>query len=276
LKLSIITVTRTRPLQLINQAAFSLQQQTSLDFEWIVINDGGDYQTRISVANQIRNFPVIYREIEHSPTGFSLCHGRNLALKLANGKLVTYLDDDNSFKPNFVEQTIEFFFNHPHIKCSLPLQKRRREVWQNGKLIKIGKSFISPLPNTNIEQLITHQQLFDSNKFTHFHSLATQWNPSYRIYCDYEYFLQCLSLWGLDSFKINPLVLVDYIQTTLGVIGQSSYYDWAIELERIIENACNYSILQSHPEYIKSLQQLQQKFKTKQQSSSVPEAFKPN
>ncbi|PSB59584.1 glycosyltransferase family 2 protein [Chamaesiphon polymorphus] len=44
LKISIITVTRSRP-QLLARAIGSLKAQTSQDFEWIVVNDGEDTAT---------------------------------------------------------------------------------------------------------------------------------------------------------------------------------------------------------------------------------------
>jgi glycosyltransferase involved in cell wall biosynthesis len=290
-KLSIVTVTHNRPQQLISSAAFSLQQQTNLSFEWIVINDGGDKETSDSIAQLQPDFDaahggrgslaeteaaIIYADLEHPQTGFGLCYGRNLGLKLASGELVTYLDDDNQLRKNFVDRTLSFFQSHPKIKFSMPLQQRRRDVIEGSKIIKSGKPFLSPLSTTTVVDLIEQKQLFDSNGFTHYRIDSPQWNQDYRIYCDYEYFLKCFNSWSEDTFALNPQVLVDYVQTNDGVIGQSSYSDWAVELERIIENFHNYSILKSNPEYIETLQQLQQKFKNKQETNSVPEAFKTN
>jgi glycosyltransferase involved in cell wall biosynthesis len=276
IKLSIITSTYNRPQQLIFSAAESLQRQKCNDFEWIVINDGRDRETKDRIERLSTNFQITYAEMEHPQTGFGLCHGRNLGLKLANGKLVSYCDDDNQFKPEAVARIIEFLESHPQIKFIMPLQQRRRDVVESGKAILKGKPFVSPLSTTTVRDLIEQKQLFDSNGFTHYRDRAPNWNPNHRIYCDYEYFLQCLNVWDEGSFALLPQVLVDYVQTNDGVIGRSNYFEWAVELERIIENAHNYSILKSNPQYIETLQQLQQKFSAKQQKNNVPEAFKAN
>jgi hypothetical protein len=129
------------------------------------------------------------------------------------------------------------------IKCSMATQQRRRDILQDNQVIKQGKPFISPSEKSSIADLIQHKELFDSNGFTHSRLAAPHWNPQYRIFIDYEYFLQCIGQWGRDSFRINLLVLVEYLQTSAGVIGQSSYSDWATELESILENN-NYGVLE--------------------------------
>lgn len=276
IELSIVTVTRQRPQQLINCAAASLQQQKCKNFEWIVVNDGGDKETKNNIMQLKTDFEIVYADIEHCQTGFGLCHGRNKGLQLASGKLVTYLDDDNQLKPSFVDRVLSFFKSHSQIRFTMPLQQRRRDVIEFEKTIKSGKPFLSPLPTTTFVDLIEQKQLIDSNGFTHYRARTPIWNTNHRIYCDYEYFLQCFNIWDESSFTLLAEALVDYVQTTDGIIGRSSYSDWAIELEMIIQNNSSYSILQSNPQYIKSLRKLQQKFSAKQQSNNVPEAFKAN
>jgi glycosyltransferase involved in cell wall biosynthesis len=243
-KLSIITVTRTRPHLLLN-AIESLRSQTCQDFEWIVVNDGVDIATR----NLVHNHPLLfytYLEMAHPAKGFGLSIGRNRGLVVAEGEIVTYLDDDNTFKPSFVKETIAFFDNHLQMNYSMPIQQRRREVLRDGVVVKRGKEFFSPTPDCKVDELITHQQLVDSNGFAH-RSIASikdlSWNPDLRIYIDYEFFLKCASYWRRESFGLNPAVLVDYVQTNQGVIGSSTYQEWAKELEWTIEQKRYYSCL---------------------------------
>lgn len=271
--LSIITVTRNRAGLLKEKALSSLLKQTSRDFEWIVINDGGDTNTNEVILNLNTQFRIVYREMKHPTQGFGLCWGRNLGLLLATSSLVTYLDDDNSFKPSFVEETLKFFASYPSIKLSMPRQERIREVWQQGKKVKTSKKFISPETGTELEELVTHQQLFDSNGFTHYLQQAPVWNPNYRIYCDYEYFLQCLSNWGQFAFRLNPRVLVEYIQTNQGVIGQSNLKDWALELLEIFKSKRDYSILRNNPDWVTQIARLHQRY---HQKSQLPAAFEVN
>jgi glycosyltransferase involved in cell wall biosynthesis len=272
--LTIITVTKNRPTQLINCAGNSLSKQKKFNFDWLVISDGECVSTKNAIKEfkTTCHFPVKYWAIPSQPNQFGLCVGRNFGIAKAESQYITYLDDDNSFTTDFVDSIDKFLVANSSVNYCIPLANRTRGIWKNNQL-KITSSFISPGENTTIAELVNHQQLFDSNGFVHSQANCPQWNSDYRIYCDYEYFLQCSNSWNPDSFAILPQVLVNYLQTTEGVIGQSNYNDWAIELERIIENAHNYSILQSNPEYIKSLRQLQQKYQTRQAKNSIPKAF---
>lgn len=269
-KVSIITVTRSRP-QLLVQAIASLQAQTSQDFEWIVINDGEDPATKELISNLSLDFPIHYNSMPSLILGFGLCHGRNRGLILADGEIITYLDDDNTFNPNFVAETIAFFEAHPQINYSMPVQQRRRDVIEAGVVVKRGKEFFSPSLDCSIEELINHQQLIDSNGFCHQANAQLNWNPDLRIYIDYEFLLRCVDLWGREKFATNPVVLVDYIQTNQGIIGQSNYQDWAKELECIVKSYYLYSCLSEGN--ILALDSLKDKYLLKHQEVQQIAAF---
>ena len=269
--ISIITVTRNRCKLLSDNALSSLLKQTCFDFEWIVINDGGDIATRNLIEQTQFCFKVIYKEIIHPEIGFALCHGRNLGISLASNDHIVYLDDDNTFSPDFIIRMTDFISARPNPKFSLPLQRRSRQAWQNEETVVRGKTFTSPQVDSTIEDLVCHRELFDSNGFTHRRQNAPSWNAKHRIYCDYEYFLQCLSSWGQGCFKLNPEILVNYVQSSQGIIGRSNYGDWAKELKQIIANASAYQILNSSSEYLTCLQGLEKKFRIKyEQQLNIP------
>ena len=222
-KVSIITVTRLRP-QLLSQAIDSLKAQSSQDFEWIVINDGEDIATRDLISNSQIDFTHIYLEMLHPDKGFGLSYGRNRGVVIAQGDIVTYLDDDNTFKPNFVAETIAFFDHHSQVNYAMPIQQRRRDVIRDGVVVKRGKEFFSPTSDCTVEELISHQQLIDSNGFVHRNTrdLSLTWNPELKVYIDYEFLLKCICHWGGESFRINPSILVDYVQTNKGMIARAA------------------------------------------------------
>lgn len=243
LTLSLITVTHDRPQTLRDRAISSLLAQTDTAFEWVVINDGGDRATETIVSGLQAPFAVQYQAMTHPEQGFGLAQGRNLGLQRATGDLIAYLDDDNQLAPEFVAATKGFFVDRPEVKCSMVQQQRRRQVRDRGVVVARGQSFISPRANAVIDALIGHQELFDSNGFAHYRQNAPTWNPDYRIFLDYEYFLQCLGIWGRQGFRINPQVLVEYVQSSEGVIGQSSYGDWLGEMRQIIAQVSAYPVL---------------------------------
>jgi len=257
MKISIITATYNRPQKLSTIALQSLLNQTDHDFEWVVINDGGNQQTREIVTTLQVPFPIVYEEIEHSSIGFGLCYARNTGLNIATGNLITYLDDDNSFDPAFISATKHFFQYNNFVKYSMAVQKRRRDVVRDNKTIRTSKVFLSPSDaHCTLEQLITQQETFDSNGFTHYHDHALQWNPNYRIFADYEFLLQCTNRYGRNQFQLNPQVLVNYIQSSEGTIGCSNYGQWAEELKQIIHEAAFYSLTPPQIERIYQLAQI--------------------
>jgi hypothetical protein len=66
---------------------------------------------------------------------------------------------------------------------------------------------------------------------------------------DYEYLLKCFGQWGIDSQLICPVELVDYIQTSDGLIGTSSWKTWFLELEYLWNHRSEYKIFDIvHPE----------------------------
>jgi glycosyltransferase involved in cell wall biosynthesis len=257
MKLSIITATKSRSDILRLHALRSLQQQSDTDFQWVLVNDGADPETRQLIANTKTQFPLSYREIEHPTAGFGLCHARNLGLETATGELVAYLDDDNSLQPNFVASAHKFFESNPQVRYAMCRQHRRRDASNQER----GKEFISPGVECTLSKLIQQQELFDSNGFVHYRDSAPKWNPEFKIYADYEYLLQCIDRFGTEAWKLNPAILVNYVQSSSGIIGSSTYDQWAVELQSIEDNRERYSSLQ--PEDISKLQALKENYQSK-------------
>lgn len=247
----------------------SILHQTDQDFEWVIVNDGADPLTRELVGLVQSRCSVKYLEMEHPTEGFGLAHARNQGLKNASGDIVCYLDDDNSLYPGYVA-AVKAFFRSPknqakssnaQVAFSMVQQSRRRNVYENGLLIRQGKAFISPTTGTSLADLVLHRQLFDSNGFAHLRRDAPSWNPGYRIFVDYEYFLRCISSWGVDSFRILESILVEYVQSSEGIIGRSNYGDWAEEIDQLCANASLYPSMGSRD--IDSLLSLSQYWKNK-------------
>lgn len=269
--LSIVTATYDRASLLATITLPSLQAQTDCNFEWIVVNDGCDFATRDLITQTHLPCSVRYLEMPHPNFGFGLCHARNFGLATATGDLVAYLDDDNAIAPEFVAVTCQFFDQHPTVRCSMAQQWRRRDQMEGDLLIRSGIPFAAPAASATVHDLLVMRELFDSNGFTHRRQNAPCWNPSYRIFADYEFFLQCLTVWDCDHFRVHPAVLVKYVQRSNGIIGRSSYQDWAIELEQILDNVAAYPML--HLSEQLQLQQLVCRWRNKADSHMPIAAF---
>ena len=234
MKLSILTATHHRPATLQAIALPSILAQTDPDFEWIIINDAQDPATSVLITELEAPCTLTYLEMPHPAQGFGLCHARNLGLEAASGDWIAYLDDDNAIAPEFVALTKRFLEASPDLQCSMVQQWRRRDVVRDGQVIKSGKPFISPIAPCSVEDLIAQRSLFDSNGFVHHRENAPRWNPDYRVFADYEFFLRRLWQWGRDGFRLHEAVLVNYVQRSDGVIGQSGYGEWARELAALV------------------------------------------
>lgn len=274
MNISIVTATYNRPKQLASTALPSIQNQSERNFELVVVNDGANPDTKEIVTSfkASVDFPVRYVEMAHPSDGFGLCYARNLGVDVATGDIVTYLDDDNSITPEFVASTRQYFDEHPHVRYSIVKQQRRRDIMSNGSVIHQGKLFVSPSTNCcSLAKLIDQQEIFDSNGFAHYRVDAPNWNPQLKIFADYEYLLQAAQLWGEDAFGFNNSILVNYIQSSTGIIGSSNYQQWATELSNIVANSCNYAVLQDNT--CDRLKQLVEIYSTKAQSHPIPKAF---
>lgn len=243
MKLSIITATYNRPDKLKTTAIPSLLNQSDCDFEWVVVNDGANPHTKAIVEKLEAPFSINYIETKHHETGFGLCHARNAGIKAATGDLISYIDDDNSLFPEFVTNTKLFFETNPYLKYSMTLQSRRRDIVKSNKTVSTGKVFLSPNIGCGIEELILQNQIFDSNGFTHHNNSSLAWNPSLTVFADYEFLLQCISLFGKETFQLNPQALVNYIQSSESAIGSSTYGQWGSELKQIVDNSFKYNLM---------------------------------
>jgi glycosyltransferase involved in cell wall biosynthesis len=248
--ITIITATYNRPQELGSIALPSILGQTTSDFEWVVVNDGANDATRDLISHFQTHFNIVYLETKLVGLG----NARNLGLQAASGEIVSYLDDDNSLVPQFVAETVNFFAQNPAIKYSMCRQLRRRDVVEKGQVIKQGKPFISPSKNCQIEELLFMKQLFDSNGFAHYRLNAPMWNAKLKVFVDYEYLVKCASVWGQKKFQLNPLVLVNYTQSSQGIIGKSNYQQWSEELKYIWNHRDKYSVFETlAPEFLLDL-----------------------
>lgn len=262
MQLSIITATHNRPKLFQSICLPSLLAQNRQDFEWIIINDGACPVTKEIIDQQEFNCSIVYVETDHK----GLIAARNKGLSLVSTPLISFLDDDNALHPNFVQEIVHFFKESPSIKMCNPVRKQRRDVYQNGICVKTGKEFFRPaLDATNTDFVQNNSKAwFDSNGFVHRKNESVQFNPNTLIMSDYEYLLQCFSLWGLGSLTVLPKELILYVQTNHGIIGQSNFGEWLKEFEYIYQHQKAYNIFNTispEPWLSKEIEKLKVKVK---------------
>lgn len=109
---SIVTRTRNRPL-LLPRALDSLSNQTARNFEWIIVNDGGEKTAVDRIATDAMNSGLDTRVI-HRQTSTGMEAASNAGVAAATKPWILIHDDDDSLLPAFLERTTAFLAQNDH------------------------------------------------------------------------------------------------------------------------------------------------------------------
>jgi len=93
---------------LLPKAIDSVFSQTYPEIELIVVNDGSTDNTE--EALEPYRDKIIYIKKENGGCG----DAKNAGLKVAKGKYITHLDDDDLMMPERIERLVQFFAEHPN------------------------------------------------------------------------------------------------------------------------------------------------------------------
>lgn len=120
---SIIIPTYNRS-KLLNRALASVFKQTYKNFEIIVVDDGSTDQT----VHQLEHGPhltLIHKENQ------GVSKARNTGLEHAKGELIAFLDSDDEWMPQKLEQQVKFFDKNPEAMIA-----QMDEIWiRDGKRV---------------------------------------------------------------------------------------------------------------------------------------------
>lgn len=118
---SVVIPTYRRPKELLSRAVLSVCNQTYKNLEIIIVDDStADYPQRDEVARYIRSVNderIIYLQNEKN-CGGSL--SRNRGIFASKGAYITFLDDDDEYKPHKVARQVRFMEENA---CDLSLSE---------------------------------------------------------------------------------------------------------------------------------------------------------
>lgn len=174
--ISVIIPTYNRPEQLV-RAVKSVLEQTYTDFEAIVVSDCG-----INVSNLLKAFND--HRIVH------ICHEknkglaatRNTGLRVAKGKYIAYLDDDDEFYPEHIQTLVDKLENSDFkaaytdgAKCLY--EERNGELFLSSKFVEhssefdplriLAQNYIPVLCMMHEKSCLDHVGLFDETMSVH-------------------------------------------------------------------------------------------------------------
>ncbi len=219
-KVSVIIPTFNRR-DFLKEALESLFSQTYRDFEIIVVDDGSTDGTGEMIEKEYRNIKYIYQE-NRGPSA-----ARNRGIKEAAGEYITFLDSDDLWLKNKLEEEINFLEENPKFKICYT-----DEIWiRNGKRVNPKKKhnkysgwiFKNTLPLCIISpsSVIIHRSLFsDVGLFDEELFVCEDYDLWLRISAKYPiYFLEKKLIikrgghedqisnlgWGYDIYRVRSL-----------------------------------------------------------------------
>jgi glycosyltransferase involved in cell wall biosynthesis len=90
-------ITTFNRIEALKNAIKSVENQTFLPIELIIIDDNSNDETQKFCENLTVKFPIVYLRNEKN-SGAPFC--RNLAIKHASGDYIAFLDDDDEWEPD--------------------------------------------------------------------------------------------------------------------------------------------------------------------------------
>ncbi len=152
-KVSVIIPTYKRDLFFVSRAISSLVSQSYNNIEIVVIDDSPDtYEKRREIENYIKklsksDYRIVYLKNECNMGG-SL--SRNRGIENAKGSLITFLDDDDEYKPCKIEKQVEYMLNHD---CDMSFSNM---VMYNNKGVVVDKREYHDIPAFDNDTLLKY------------------------------------------------------------------------------------------------------------------------
>ena len=131
----------------IEEAVYSILNQTFRDFELIILDDCSPDKSLQIVKNITDPRIMIY----HGEKNVGLANILNVGLKLARGKYIGRMDSDDISDLSRFEKQITYMESHPDVdlcSCAMELFGAKNDIWirnSNFEEIKISALFFSPI-----------------------------------------------------------------------------------------------------------------------------------
>ena len=165
---SVIITTHNRAPGIVLRAVRSVLAQTYDAIEIIVVDDStGDYPYRDEVERAVRQESAAIRYIRHEENR-GACAARNTGLSYASGCYVAFLDDDDEWDPEKIEEQLKGFTDEriALVYCGVLIiddvtgkKKKRQRVFQRGFVFDslLQDNFIGGSSNPLIRKVCVDQ-----------------------------------------------------------------------------------------------------------------------
>lgn len=275
----IVTRTKNRPL-LLARAFASVLGQTYQNWHLYLVNDGGDPD---SVERLIAQYQSAFNDrltVKHHAHSLGMEAASNAGLNGAQGDYIIIHDDDDSWKPNFLEQTVSYLEAPEHARfaavatnCTVIFEKingdevveERRESWG---YFKERVDMFDLLKLNNIPPICTliRKQVVDA---------IGLYNDSLPVLGDWDYNLRILMIGDIGTInrelanyhhRVPSGQGIDLYQNSVSG-GNSKHLDYQV----LYRNSMIRKLLQKDPAYASLFHVLARLGETHQIQTSLPQ-----
>ena len=169
---SAIIITYKRDVNVLKRAIESIENQTYRNIEIIVVDDNSNNDKyRMNLKKYIKEKNnIVYLEHERN---YGAQISRNDGIKIAKGKYIAFLDDDDSWMPKKIEKQIELFksSNVGMVFCkgyTINEQTGKKEKYYNDKIFETSPNLQNLLEEDYIgttSQAIISKECFEKVRF---------------------------------------------------------------------------------------------------------------
>jgi len=234
-RVSVVLPTRNRRESLA-QALDSLQGQTYRDYELWLVNDGSSDGTRdfvepSTLRQRYSAIPSIHVLTNDACRGAAA--SRNLALRQATGEFIAFLDDDDSWKPEYLERQVACLATHPEAVAAYANYMRSAD---GGRLEKPDVQPLFEYPGSLV-RLLTEAFVHSMSVFFCRRSMlesAGLMDEHLKIVHDWEWYARILMSGG-SIIEVGGAPLV--IRKASGGLVKD-HREWYREEVRVLDQAC--------------------------------------
>ena len=158
---AIITRTKNRVI-LLERCIRSILDQTYDNWTHVIVNDGGEPGP---VEKLLKNYIHEYRgriTLIHNDQSFTMEAASNVGVNFSNSRFIAIHDDDDSWKPNFLSETVSILSLHEP-NCRIGGVATYAEVFnekvEDNNVVTLSKHLFRELPSISLHEML-HGNLF--------------------------------------------------------------------------------------------------------------------
>lgn len=211
-KISVITRTKDRSIFL-ERCLTCLSKQSFRGFQLVIVNDGGDQSVTEQLVASILSGDIEIVFIHHKVSK-GRAAAANAGCNAATGEYIVFLDDDDSWHPDFLSRATQFLGENPDFKAlsvhAVCVEERMSEstiIETNRYPAAFNSEAITLMGMAQYNRVTTNGTLFERNLY---HELKG-FDETLSHIVDYDFFLRLLLLTDiavlpekLSYFHIRP------------------------------------------------------------------------